>query len=62
MNFEYSNQIRAILNLLNEKCSGFKYGNGIKNPLFYINEPIICIKFINSNYEVNKVKIPSINY
>ena len=60
MNFEYPNQIKAILNLLNENYSGFIYENDIKDPLFYINSPTIIIKFINSNYEVKKVKIPKL--
>lgn len=58
MNFAYPNQIKAILNLLNENFSGFKYENDVKDPLFYIKEPKIIIKFINSNYVVIKVKIP----
>ena len=29
----------------------------MKDPLFYINEPKILIRFINSNYIVKKVKI-----
>ena len=58
MNFAYPNQIKAILNLLNENFSGFTYENDVKDPLFYIKEPKIIIKFINSNYVVIKVKIP----
>jgi hypothetical protein len=58
MNFEYPNQIKALLNLLNENYSGLKYENGVKDPLFYIKGPKIMIKFINSNYEVKKVYIP----
>ena len=60
MNFEYPNQIKAILNLLNENYSGFKYENDVKDPLFYINGPAKTINFINSNYEVKKVKIPTL--
>ena len=60
MNFEYPNQIKAILNLLNENYSGFKYENDVEDPLFYINGPAKAIKFINSNYEVKKVKIPTL--
>ena len=58
MNFEYPKQIKAILNLLNENYSGFKYENGVNDPLFYIKGPKINIKFINSKYEVTKVNIP----
>ena len=58
MNFEYPNQIKALLNLLNENYSGFKYENDIKDPLFYINGPKTTIKFINSNFYVKKVNIP----
>ena len=58
MNFEYPNQIKALLNLLNENYSGYKYENGVEDPLFYINEPKIFIKFINSDYVVKKVNIP----
>jgi hypothetical protein len=62
MNFEYPNQIKALLNLLNENYSEFKYENDVKDPLFYINDPKIIVKFINSNFEVKKVNIPkSIN-
>jgi len=57
MNFEYSNQIKALLDLLNENYSGFKYENEVKSPLFYINEPKIIINFINSDYKVTKVNI-----
>ena len=58
MNFEYPNQIKALLNLLNENYSGYIYENDVKDPLFYINGQKIIIKFINSNYEVKKVNIP----
>jgi len=58
MNFEYPNQIKALLDLLNENYSGFIYGNEVKSPLFYINEPKIIINFINSDYKVRKVNIP----
>ena len=57
MNFGYPNQIKPILNLLNENHPGFKYENSVEDPLFYINEPKILIRFINSNYIVKKVKI-----
>jgi len=58
MNFEYPNQIKGLLNLLNENYSGFKYENDVKDPLFYIKGPKIIIKFFDSNYQVKKVKIP----
>ena len=58
MNFEYPNQIKAILNLLNPNYSGFKYQNGIEDPLHYIKEPKKIIKFVNSNYIIYDVSIP----
>ena len=60
INFEYPNQIKALINLLNENYSGFKYENEVKDPLFYLKGPKIMIKFINSNFEVKKVKIPKL--
>jgi len=58
MNFKYPNQIKGILNLLNENYSKFRFGNTAEDPLFYIKGPKINIIFINSNYEIKKVKIP----
>ena len=58
MNFKYPNQIKGILNLLNENYSKFRFGNSAEDPLFYIKGQKINIIFINSNYEIKKVKIP----
>ena len=59
MTFDYPNQIKGILKLINLNNSCFKYKNNIiEDPLYYIQEPKKIIKFVNSNYIIQKVKIP----
>ena len=60
MNLNNQKQINSLLNNLNPNYPGLHQGyyNNIKNPLPYMKEEKIIIKFINSDYEIINVKIP----
>lgn len=60
MDFDNPYQIKCILNLLEPNYPKLKYDdkNKIDDPLYYIKEPKILIKFINSDYTIYKVSIP----
>ena len=60
MNYNNKNQIKSLIKQILFNTNGIDCK--IKDPLYYLNEPKIQINFINSDYNVFKVKIPkSIN-
>jgi len=58
MNFDYPNQIKNIIDLLSLNSNKLYKSDNIEDLLYYIKEPKKIIRFINSNYEEYKVKIP----
>jgi len=58
MNFDNPNQIKNMIYFLSLNYHKLDKSDNIEDPLYYIEEPKKMIKFINSNYEEYKVKIP----
>jgi len=56
MNYNNKNQIKSLIKQIYFNTNGIDCK--IEDPLYYLNEPKILIKFINSDYKVFKVKIP----
>ena len=56
MNYNNKNQIKSLIKQIHFNTNGIDCK--IKDPLYYLNEPKIQINFINSDYNVFKVKIP----
>ena len=52
-------QIMNIMNRLNPNLSTLKQDNEIHDPLYYIKEPKKVVKFVNSDFKLFNVKIPS---
>ena len=52
-------QIMNIMNRLNPNLSILKQDNEIRDPLYYIKEPKKVVKFVNSDFKLFNVKIPS---
>jgi len=58
MNFDYPNQIKNISNLLSLNYHKLDKSDNIENPLYYIEDPKVIIRFMNSDYKEFKVNIP----
>ena len=58
MNYENKKQIISLMNQLDPNYSNFVLSEKIYDPMPYIREDKIKIKFINSNYILLNVKIP----
>ena len=52
-------QIMNIMNRLNPNLSTLKQDNEILDPLHYINKPKKVVKFVNSDFKLFNVKIPT---
>ena len=59
VDFNDKYQIMNIMNRLNPNLSTLKQDNEILDPLYYIKEPKKVVKFVNSDFKLFKVKIPS---
>jgi hypothetical protein len=59
MDFNDKYQIMNIMNRLNPDLSKLEQDNEILDPLHYIKEPKKVVKFVNSDFKLFNVKIPS---